>query len=133
MATAKLILQQAYKPNPNKDNGNKIKKVLNPLETRIYCFLVLDHDRFIKVKTQYKVFPERWDFLGLGKLPGFESFFSLLYGFASYLWGYELRHIPAHELFCTLIAMHLGKGFIGKGDNPLFIANNEAVVYLIQE
>jgi len=66
MATIKLILQQPYESNPAKDIKGKIKK-LNPRETRLYCFLILDRDNVIKIKTEYVILPKEWDFAIQGK------------------------------------------------------------------
>lgn len=54
MATGKFLLQKPYK-----EGGNK---VLNPLETRLYLFLIIDREHVIKIKTEHKIFPEQWDF-----------------------------------------------------------------------
>lgn len=77
MATVKLLLQQPYKKAKKKDaaendpqeqsagNGKKNgkrSKSLNPLETRLYMFLIIDHDHVIKIKTEYAIYPEQWDF-----------------------------------------------------------------------
>lgn len=58
MATVKLLLQQPYK---------KGSKALNPDETRLYAFLILDRDHIVKIKTEYKIFPQQWDFRIQGK------------------------------------------------------------------
>lgn len=65
MPTIKLILQQPYAPNPDKEI--KTKK-LNPRETRLYCFLILDRERVIKVKTEFVIRPKEWDFAIQGKI-----------------------------------------------------------------
>ena len=67
MATGKFILQQPYKTGT---------KTLNPLETRLYLFLIIDRDHIIKIKTEHKIYPEQWDFRNqqkkeiAGNLPG---------------------------------------------------------------
>lgn len=79
MATVKLILQQPYKTAPAKEraeydkagqsagNGTKQAKKLNPNETRLYCFVIIDRDHIIKIKTEYVIFPKEWDFSIQGK------------------------------------------------------------------
>jgi hypothetical protein len=78
MATVKFILQQPYKTTSAKakaehdtkgqNAGNDTKqakkrvKPLNPLETRLYCFIILDRKHIIKVKTEYVILPKEWDF-----------------------------------------------------------------------
>jgi integrase len=78
MATVKLILQQPYKTGTAKDKaehnqqgqnaGNGTKptkkrdKPLNPYETRLYCFLIIDRSHVIKIKTEYVIYPKEWDF-----------------------------------------------------------------------
>lgn len=64
MPTIKLILQQPYSPNPDKEI--KIKK-LNPRETRLYCFLILERKSVIKIKTEFVILPKEWDFAIQGK------------------------------------------------------------------
>lgn len=64
MATVKLLLQQPYISG----QANKLKsKKLNPKETRLYCFLILDRDHVIKIKTEHVIFPKEWDFEIQGK------------------------------------------------------------------
>jgi integrase len=63
MATVKLILQQPYEAK----SGKESKKKLNPRETRLYCFLILDRDHMIKMKTEYVILPREWDFDIQGK------------------------------------------------------------------
>lgn len=65
MPTIKLILQQPYISNPDKEI--KTKK-LNPKETRLYCFLILDRDRVIKIKTEFVIRPKEWNFSIQGKI-----------------------------------------------------------------
>ena len=79
MATVKLLLQQPYKANKAKDNGKqgqngestgngkKKTKQLNPEETRLYAFLILDRNHVIKIKTEHKIFPKEWNFDIQGK------------------------------------------------------------------
>jgi len=80
MATVKLILQQPYRANGkvvHPSNGESITngtktakkrdKPLNPYETRLYCFLIVDRDHIIKIKTEYVIFPKEWDFSKQGK------------------------------------------------------------------
>ena len=68
MATTKLLLQQPYK----KGGG----KILNPLETRLYLFLIIDRTRIVKIKTEHVIYPKEWDFRNqqkkeiAGNLPG---------------------------------------------------------------
>lgn len=66
MATIKLILQQPYESNPAKF-AKGIPKKLNPRETRLYCFLILDRDNVIKIKTEFVILPKEWDFSIQGK------------------------------------------------------------------
>ncbi|HUX55995.1 MAG TPA: site-specific integrase [Bacteroidales bacterium] len=89
MATTKLLLQAPYKPVPKKDkaehdpqgqnglNGTKTGKKLNPYETRLYCFLIIDRIRIIKIKTEHVIYPNQWDFskqLKKDKLAGAPEF-----------------------------------------------------------
>jgi len=77
MPIPKLILQQPYKVAKKKDgaepdqpeinagngrkNGKKTKQ-LNPNATRLYLFFIIDRDHVIKIKTEYMIYPEQWDF-----------------------------------------------------------------------
>jgi integrase len=61
MATVKLILQQPYLVNTDKNRLSDHKK-LNPRETRLYCFLIIDRDHLVKIKTEYVILPKEWDF-----------------------------------------------------------------------
>jgi integrase len=54
MPTTKLLLQQPYK----KGSG----KILNPLETRLYLFLIVDRSNKVKIKTEHVIYPHEWDF-----------------------------------------------------------------------
>ncbi|MCU0473395.1 MAG: site-specific integrase [Bacteroidales bacterium] len=54
MATTKLLLQQPYKQSGS--------KTLNPQETRLYVFLIIDRTHMIKIKTEHVIFPQQWDF-----------------------------------------------------------------------
>lgn len=79
MATTKLILQQPYKTPAAKDkaqhpqngesagNGTKRAKTLNPRETRLYLFLIIDRKHVIKIKTEHTILPREWDFKKQGK------------------------------------------------------------------
>lgn len=79
MANVKFILQQPYKTAPAKVkgetkpegetglNGTKTSKQLNPYETRLYAFLIIDRDHIIKIKTEYSILPKEWDFKGHAK------------------------------------------------------------------
>lgn len=73
MPTTKLILQQPYRVTPKSDKtktppsgegarNSKKKKPLNPNKTRLYCFFILDRDHIVKIKTEYVILPEEWDF-----------------------------------------------------------------------
>lgn len=62
MATVKLILQQPYLPQSDKDKEAGKPKKLNPEETRLYAFLILDRDHVIKIKTKYRILPKTWNF-----------------------------------------------------------------------
>jgi integrase len=69
MATTSLLLQKPYK-----ESGSK---TLNPLETRIYLFLIIDHDHIVKIKTEHVIYPSQWDFskqLKKDKLAGAPEF-----------------------------------------------------------
>jgi integrase len=65
MATGRFILYQ-----PFKDRNDKSK--LNPDETRLYFYLIIDRTHIIKVKTEHKIYPEKWDFAKqcLKEIPG---------------------------------------------------------------
>ena len=79
MATVKFILQQPYKATKKKDettttpkgegaaNGLKRGKILNPQETRLYMFLIIDREHVVKVKTEHTMLPKEWDFKKQGK------------------------------------------------------------------
>jgi hypothetical protein len=67
MATIKLILQQPYIKTPETDSKKKTKK-LNPKETRLYCFVILNRDNVIKIKTEFVIFPKEWDFEIQGRI-----------------------------------------------------------------
>lgn len=77
MAIGKFILYKPYKDrktqtaksntledaNPAK-GSKKTKKAdrpPNPLETRLYLYLIIDRDHVIKVKTEHAIFPKQWD------------------------------------------------------------------------
>ncbi len=82
MATINFILQQPYKRSDNKDkqiaekenkvireeikkrkaNDKPIGSLLNPRETRIYLFLIIDRNHVLKVKTDETILPKHWDF-----------------------------------------------------------------------
>jgi len=53
MATTKLLLQKPYKSG---------SKTLNPDQTRLYLFLILDRTRIVKIKTEHVIYPAEWDF-----------------------------------------------------------------------
>jgi integrase len=93
MPTIKLILQQPYATNPDKEI--KTKK-LNPRETRLYCFLILDRDRVIKIKTEFVIRPKEWDFAIQGKIErhaGSIEFNKKLNTLRNDLWGEYQRLI----------------------------------------
>jgi len=54
MATIKLLLQKPYKQGDG--------KILNPLETRLYVFLIVNRDNVVKIKTEHTILPKDWDF-----------------------------------------------------------------------
>jgi integrase len=78
MATVKFVLYKPYKDrkthpariDTSKDESllndtKKAKKTdrpLNPEETRLYLYLIIDRDHVIKVKTEHKILPREWDF-----------------------------------------------------------------------
>lgn len=66
MATIKLILQKPYISSPDKA-AKKTTKKLNSKETRLYCFVILNRDNVIKIKTEFVIFPKEWDFDIQGK------------------------------------------------------------------
>src|SRR4030042_3750629 len=57
MATFHLILQQPYKKGVPGE-----KKKLNTDQTRIYLFGIHDRQNKVKIKTEYKILPDKWDF-----------------------------------------------------------------------
>lgn len=57
MATTKLLLQKPYVPGPKKDT-----KVLNPKETRLYLWLIVNRDNVAKIKTEHVILAKEWDF-----------------------------------------------------------------------
>lgn len=63
MATVKLLLQQPYRT----DLPGAKSKVLNPHETRLYLFVIIDRDHVIKIKTEHTILPRQWDFDKQGK------------------------------------------------------------------
>jgi integrase len=75
MATGKFVLYKPYKDRKSHTaNGNtpddtnhskktnKAERPLNPLETRLYFYLIIDRDHIIKVKTEHVIYPKQWDF-----------------------------------------------------------------------
>jgi len=75
MPVTRLLLQKPYKERKTQtakgsvsnetSHSKKTKKTdrtLNPLETRLYLILIVDHDHVVRIKTEYKVYPEQWDF-----------------------------------------------------------------------
>jgi integrase len=80
MATIKFILQKPYKERKSwktsssttrrestsnsANNGNKGKRQLNSLETRLYACLIIDRNQIVKIKTEYVVYPLHWNFSG---------------------------------------------------------------------
>jgi hypothetical protein len=54
MATTSLLLQRPYKSDGT--------KTLNPDETRLYLFLILDRAHIVKIKTEHVIYPNQWDF-----------------------------------------------------------------------
>jgi integrase len=67
MATISYLLQAPYqelteKERIEKEEGKKIKRKLNPEETRLYLFLILDRTKTVKIKTEHVIYPEEWDF-----------------------------------------------------------------------
>jgi integrase len=61
MATTKFLLQQPYKKSIGQN------RVLNPKETRLYLFLIIDRNHIVKVKTEHVILPKEWDFRNQGK------------------------------------------------------------------
>lgn len=61
MAHAKLILQQPYQKQSEKEKEAKRAKVLNPSQTRLYLYLIVDHDNVAKIKTEHFIYPKEWD------------------------------------------------------------------------
>ena len=74
MPTIKFLLQKPYKdriPHMAKGGNSKEKspskktkkdRPLNPLETRLYLFLIVDHSNVARIKTEYVIYPGEWDF-----------------------------------------------------------------------
>lgn len=82
MATLNFSLQEPYKRSENQDrqkakeenkkikeeikerrkNDKPILSLLNPRETRIYLFLIIDRDNKLKLKTDETILPKDWDF-----------------------------------------------------------------------
>lgn len=62
MPTVKFLLQKPYLPG-----GKPGNKPLNPKETRLYAFLIIDRGRVAKLKTEHTVKPKDWDFEKQGK------------------------------------------------------------------
>ena len=54
MATVSFLLQKPYIQGTN--------KVLNPLETRLYAFLIVNRGNVVKIKTEHSILPKDWDF-----------------------------------------------------------------------
>jgi len=54
MATVSYLLQKPYIQGTN--------KVLNPSETRLYAFLIVNRGNVVKIKTEHSVLPKDWDF-----------------------------------------------------------------------
>jgi hypothetical protein len=82
MPTVSFLLQQPYqemseREKRDKEEGKKITRKLNPEETRLYLFLILDRTRTIKIKTEHVIYPSQWDFskqLKKDKLAGSSEF-----------------------------------------------------------
>lgn len=67
MPTTRLLLQEPYKTLTEKEKqaqkqGKKVERKLNDRETRLYLYLILDADYKAKIKTEYVIKPEDWDF-----------------------------------------------------------------------
>lgn len=56
MPTVKFLLQQPYERTKNGTRKPATK------ETRLYAFLIIDHDHVIKCKTEHVIRPSQWDF-----------------------------------------------------------------------
>ena len=62
MAHAKLILQQPYQKQSEKGKTDSRPKVLNPVQTRLYLYLIVDRNNIAKIKTEHFIYPKDWDF-----------------------------------------------------------------------
>lgn len=58
MATAKFFLREPYKKGTTRAKA----KTLNPQETRLLLFIIIDRNQIIKIKTPHMMFPKDWDF-----------------------------------------------------------------------
>ena len=132
MPTIKLILQQPYTSNPDKEI--KTKK-LNPRETRLYCFLILDRKRVIKIKTEFVIRPKEWDFSIQGKIErhaGSIEFNKKLNTLRDDLWG-EYQKIV--EDFPDISFDHLSRKLkdYGKTREIPFSKNTKDVAAVLDE
>lgn len=67
MPTVRFLLFEPYLPLNEKEKeakkqGKEIRRKLNPKETRLYCYLILDLNHVVKIKTEHVVLPAQWDF-----------------------------------------------------------------------
>jgi len=68
MPTISYILQKPYKEGVTKElkqrkaEGKNIDSLLNPDETRVYMFVTIDRNHRAKLKTEYTIYPKKWDF-----------------------------------------------------------------------
>lgn len=82
MATVSFLLQQPYKKSENPDSEQAklenlqlrervsllkrekkpLTSCLNPRETRIYLWLIENHDNVLKIKSEFTILPKDWDF-----------------------------------------------------------------------
>jgi hypothetical protein len=87
MATGKFHLQQPYQEALTEKEkeakkktlaeGKIFKRKLNPNETRIYLYVIIQMGEVIKIKTPYVLYPCEWDFKKqerIDKLPGSPEF-----------------------------------------------------------
>lgn len=54
MATVKLLLQQPYKQGKG--------RILNPKQSRLYAFLIVNRNNKVKIKTEHSLLSKEWDF-----------------------------------------------------------------------
>src|SRR5450759_1625663 len=134
MATIKLILQQPYVSNPEKDTKGKTKK-LNPRDTRLYCFLILNRDNVIKIKTEFVILPKEWDFAIQGKkerLAGSIEFNKKLKNLRGDIWD---KYQSLIEQYPDISFVHLSRTLkeYGKTKEIPMLNNTKDVLQVLDE